>query len=486
MGEFQSLDQLPLNIIFQILTYLSIQDLRNVSQTCKTLRVLCNESIAYNKYMKDPACGNQWSGGFIHHLLAMYNDEGLLCCFPSKRATSETLRYVQSCMRLGSLRLITMLGSLRPGSQSSVKRAGGYFISLDAGDDDNESYKFGGDITYFSEQEFQCYESIEDASAEPGDQEDLEANGLRRAKDTDMDMEPETCRSSSTAPPIPSLLFKTSLKKMGMTNGFYQPAYLTAFPSKLFKELRQREAVTEGNSIDGEMSSDLRQPATIKGTPSKRGTRRFKLGQNGEEDNFLGDDEHETDADEEDDRHRLTPSSRMPANFNVSPRSSNGGSDNSIFSDLKLTDSEHRAWTMGFELDPLSDSTNELDSGSSRSFLKKLQNPMRVREKAVLFDMLLNKEDKPAPPKAPASGEGTKRKLRDNYMREIDRHNSKPALTARTIAVFDNEKCLKGRYEDLWQQKEATDTDSTPTIRRKRKQLKAFVTDGNKICYERI
>lgn len=57
--EERSLTNLPLNLLFRILSHLDMNDLQNIGKTCTLLRMLANENIVYRNAVIG-SNGNMW------------------------------------------------------------------------------------------------------------------------------------------------------------------------------------------------------------------------------------------------------------------------------------------------------------------------------------------------------------------------------------------------------------------------------------------
>ncbi|SCU81315.1 LAMI_0B05666g1_1 [Lachancea mirantina] len=69
----KSLEELPLEVIFRILFFLPFEDLRQVSKTCRMLRVLSNESIMYHRMLRDPSSSCFWTKRLLFDFLHIVN-----------------------------------------------------------------------------------------------------------------------------------------------------------------------------------------------------------------------------------------------------------------------------------------------------------------------------------------------------------------------------------------------------------------------------
>ncbi|CAR23474.1 Mfb1p [Lachancea thermotolerans CBS 6340] len=100
----RSLTDLPLDVIMEILFYLPFEDLENVSKTCRTLRVLSNESITYRRTVKDRCVASEWTKRLLFDFLhAIDKKDGLLGFISSERISIvNSLQELQSRFELGN------------------------------------------------------------------------------------------------------------------------------------------------------------------------------------------------------------------------------------------------------------------------------------------------------------------------------------------------------------------------------------------------
>lgn len=183
-------------------------------------------------------------------------------------------------------------------------------------------------------------------------------------------------------------------------------------------------------------------------------------------------------------------------------------SANSTFSELppRLSNSE---WSSPInELNALSDESvhgiSDGESTSSADFLDKLRSSNKVKDKAALFEKLMvkdtdrttrsqNKSMKSMKRKSygllshffpDRSSNASDRNVSQGYIEELARCNGEPA-TATTL------EGLQSTYKNDDELESAGELASKKTFRNnskgtQRNRLKAFVTQGNRICYEKI
>lgn len=93
-----SLTDLPLNVLFQILLNLSLEELQPVSRTCKILRSLANENYIYRNNLNDKNIrSNMWTQKLMVDVFNIFNNS---------RNIIEKLNYQHNISVLGSIRII--------------------------------------------------------------------------------------------------------------------------------------------------------------------------------------------------------------------------------------------------------------------------------------------------------------------------------------------------------------------------------------------
>ncbi|SCU87144.1 LAME_0D08944g1_1 [Lachancea meyersii CBS 8951] len=120
--ERRSLSDLPLDIIMEILFYLPFQDLENVAKTCKTLRVLSNESITYHRTFKATSPASQWTKQILFDFLHIIDQKQQFLNFIDSEQISvvNAAHDLQKRFNLGTYpRLLTQQDSDGPSSSES-------------------------------------------------------------------------------------------------------------------------------------------------------------------------------------------------------------------------------------------------------------------------------------------------------------------------------------------------------------------------------
>lgn len=494
MRSVSSLEKLPLNIIFQILTYLSIEDLQSVAQTCRTLQVLCNESIAYNKYMQEPKYSNQWVRKLIHRLLVFYHKdkEVLLCSAVKQEVGHETLRYFQSFMQLGSLDLISMLysrHSTRPEDFRPKKGSVGSSSALQEQIIHNPLHglEFGNgsfqhSFEYFDNYDLKDYDAsvIDLTDDDPGNEMSVECEAdihdemdklnvceLESEKETRIFLEqnfykPSYPKEFQDIEPIVSLQTSNCKDELALE-------YSTEFETEEYSD-NLGTKILDSHDMELEQKSfkDLSTEHHYQGFSriSSQNSQSFSLVS-------LHSDKSNPPA-----RPQSPP-------YNFSPRSSNGDCACSIFSDTpKLSElSNHGPWSLDCEFDFMLDT----NLNEPRTSVKQELHTMKVREKAVMFEMLMNQDAKPF---AHTKSLGRTildpaKSTRHLYLKELDHKD----LPVRPDNKFSG---LKTHFlHDTWaaptfSNQLPPNEDVTQRLTYKKKRLKAFVTKDNRICYEPI
>ncbi|AET39216.1 Mfb1p Ecym_4137 [Eremothecium cymbalariae DBVPG len=473
MSDYVTLEQLPLNIIFGILTYLSLQDLQNVAQTCKLLRVLCNESIAYGKYSKDSSVRTSRTRRLMQDFLSICDDRRkIIRTLTNYNLTiTEALGYIQTRMDLGSFDL-AYSGSdgdeqtywkAKPHNTDAFKSTTSPPDGADIVEDLRCPHSGLDEST--QRQGFECDSEL---SVEPGDQDDevpyLERSPMR-----------------VYTPQLPHSVVPTTFRKRaasdydGLT---YLKILKGAYTMVITSPINTRSLQSKDNT-------------DIDRTPTRSRIQHHQI-------DTVSGKNYVTPNSGSSNHHRLSPEA---LSFHVSPHSSHGDSGSSIFSDTpRLSDAMNaRSWTMGYELDHVFDGhSGDSDSTNPTEYIKQLQNSVKVKDKAVLFEKLLTESAQRAKIKR-VNGTlflESKRDISRCYLEELERCNSNAPLVSPDDAISNAndevwDKIAHTAVQEGWnkmkrvERKYSNSVNSRSTPQR-RTQLKAFVTNDNRICYERL
>lgn len=94
-----SLTQLPLNVLFQIICFLDMEDLRNVSKSCRMLRILANENLILSNHLVElHKYRNEWTQRLLFDVFDILNgSRRLLMKLTLEHNVSifESVRYIQ-------------------------------------------------------------------------------------------------------------------------------------------------------------------------------------------------------------------------------------------------------------------------------------------------------------------------------------------------------------------------------------------------------
>lgn len=465
--EVRSLDGLPLDILLRILGQLEFSDLKNVSETCWTLRLVANETLMYHSVLQNLRTRHLWTKRYFFDTLRM-------------------LRRQQPGFDFRSLSDTTIIQSLWY-LQVGVRKVSGNFMRLleadsqrvdDDDDDDNRESSNGNCKTKYIEYDdiedydyderipdnSDCYSSSisdceeDDNNEEEQDEEDDDISSLIEIESDNDDIEDKICAVNDTPckkgviASKPVKIDKEGLKYLRILQGFHKVGAVQA------KSKQTVEKCTSTPTKYGMLMDDVEfTPLSTINSLLKR-------------------------IDSSADSHHVHINS--PDSFGVS-HSRSGSS--SVFSDSvpKLTDN---LWSKIYELEHQSFSSSDSDSSSSTEFIRKLQSSKKVKDKAVLFERLLAKnKDKNASyignTGVPAScSSSTKlkkphvRKISDNYMEAVRRSASPVDLL--------NESSPDGSGAFINGTGRGRPTKHSKTHHRRK--LKASVMDGNRICYEKI
>lgn len=470
LENVKSFDQLPLNIIFRVLFYLDFQDLYNVSQTCRTLRILSNESMTYHRKLKEANSKNWWTKRLLFDFFNVMDGKRHVLDQISLRKISviNALRRVQEKLQLGSDEKIIML-DYHPNVIEEVD------LNEQAIEDEQNPSQF-------------IPENNSDYDEELSGEED----GYE-CDDSDITVSmPETPPKYTANNPFiigtNSKKRNDKLDKEGLTyikilQGFHKIA------TNSHKKPHHRVHIEE--ELDNHYeNAEVMTPTKSNNTSTVSLTPVVSI------------------------QNILTEVNRTPEYPDINSPDSydHSRSTSSVFSDTpKLTE---RVWSFGCELEHLSHVSNDSDSSSSE-FIKQLQKSKKVKDKKFLYEKLMakNQEKQMSPPtrnkelsyaslKAPGMVDqeelyNDKRRISQKYLEELERCNSPsvpPNANLEDLHQPDPGKHLS-KYKDHVEsshdfklennelQKEKTrKTTRTPH----RRKLKAFVTDGNRICYEKL
>lgn len=402
----ESLIELPLNVLFRILCFLELEELRNVARCCKLMRILANENLMLtNNLVELNSSRDQWTRRLFFDVFDILNGSRhvlMKLTMESRVSIFDSVRYVQQKCELGYSANESQLLLMQ-----------------------NEDLDFMNDIR--------------DAK------ENYESGTKDRGKET--------------------------LTYLKILQGFHNLAL--ASPDNT-------EEITAPVQDDEDLATPVKNDTTI-----------------------------------------FQPCPKQTRTISPTTSSYSKSSEGSLFSDLppKLSD---RGWHSSiYELEHVSDhasaSDSEDDSSSSNDSMVRLRNSTKVKDKAALFEKLISKDfgllSNPKKCQArksygalsaenvdsrPAS---TKRTISQGYLKELERCNlpsrsstpilqEDPTRTDRSISKYQDH--ILSEYDIEIEALTDFQDDSGKRPRKlnsrisQRSKLKAFVTEDNKICYERL
>lgn len=451
-----SLDQLPLNILFQILFYLDFQDLRNVSKTCKSLRILSNESISYSKYLNEKTLSNWWTKRLLHDFFeAMDQSRNVIMLFSKSNDLSiiDTLRDVQERMNLGPTDTSSLSGYRQESKTELDNELNKQFSSSSSADNDS-SCGIGQDIDIklkennLFDDSFSSYEDDEDI---------LEVTTKHMQVNLDRSKEQE---------------YNENMGYLKVLQGFYNIA--------MYKK----------DKDDSFVDSCFEKPDKVMNPMDNI-------------EKVMKPTNHTSDS--------LTSTS---TDFLHSLDESQYSSNNDILSNSHKLEEHKQLFT--HKLKNIPDSSDILDSNTSIEFIEKLRNSNKVKDKKVLFETLIarNNKDNPLNKNQRATSNDNikyeqsltndissgleKKNFFQEYLEEVERCNPTQTELYHTLekssqkmSINDNISNFRDnlahnyeiKLEDMKIAKEKFKKYLTTPHRRK---LKAFVTDDNRICYEKF
>lgn len=454
----KSLTDLPLNVIFRVLSYLDMEELQHIAKCCRLLRILANENLIFSNDLMDVnSRRDQWTKRLLFNVFDILNgSRNIIFKLTSEHNISiiESVRYVQQKFELGMP------------AQKTLEKQPQLLLM------ENEDIDFMNDIR--------------DANEKYRMENELYSNN-----DSD----------------------KETLTYLKILQGFHNIA----------------RAASIKDEEETEKEDDKQEESHDSAYQTQNGA--------GENASDNGQDVHSNLG---------TPIQKSKATFEptikqtrtISPTSSNysKSSATSIFSDLppKLSD---RGWHSSiYELEHVSDhlSSSNSDDGTSSSSesILRLRNSSKVKDKAALFEKLISKDygilnnQKKSKKKkfygalnedqnmhdcennsiiSPSSSSSSyKRNISQGYLQELERCNliiqgTMPGSSNDVIEITDYQRCPSSDNNYV-QSKNAIDLKTlvnnendiskklsrTKTRRLQRNKLRAFVTEDNKICYEKI
>ncbi|CUS22832.1 LAQU0S07e01134g1_1 [Lachancea quebecensis] len=118
----RSLADLPLDVIMEILFYLPFEDLESVSKTCRTFRVLSNESITYRRTVNDRCVASEWTKRLLFDFLHAIDKKDSLLSYISSEKISivNSLQELQSRFDLGAQVPLLLPGEVTCSQDSAV------------------------------------------------------------------------------------------------------------------------------------------------------------------------------------------------------------------------------------------------------------------------------------------------------------------------------------------------------------------------------
>lgn len=455
----KSLTDLPLNVIFRVLSYLDMEELQHIAKCCRLLRILANENLIFSNDLMDVnSRRDQWTKRLLFNVFDILN---------GSRNVLLKLSYEHNMSIIESVQLVQQKFELGMPAQKTIEKQGSQLLLME-----NEDIDFMNDIR--------------DANEKYRIENELYSNN-----DSD----------------------KETLTYLKILQGFHNIARAAS---------AKDEEDTEKEDDKQEESYDATYQAQngVKGNASDNG--------------------HDVNS------NLGTPIQSSKASFEptikqtrtISPTSSNysKSSATSIFSDLppKLSD---RGWHSSiYELEHVSDhlSGSNSDGGASSSSesILRLRNSSKVKDKAALFEKLISKDygilnnQKKSKKKkfygalnedqnmhdyennshiSPSSSSSSyKRNISQGYLEELERCNliieeTMPGPSNDVSEITDYQSCVSGNKNHV-QTKTGIDLTTlvsnendiskklnrTKTRRLQRNRLRAFVTEDNKICYEKI
>ncbi|QEU62577.1 Mfb1 [Kluyveromyces lactis] len=496
----KSLDELPINVIFQILSELKFSDLKNVSATCWTLRILTNEKLMYYSILHDPKNQYLWTKRYFLDSLRMLQRNRRGFDFVSLNDTTffQSLRYLHNGVRKVSGNLLRLLESNDNLGINEIDTAteGEDNDNMNNNENDNESNGYDSQNQRVGKKYINDGrtdgEMMPDNSDlwETEDESDIDTtddiNGLDQIYAENISVfEEDTGSDSYNDGQIQPVQISMNDFADSESTPTKKPC---AKPTKIDKEGLKYLRVLEGfhriGVISGRETPDRVITHNTSATPNKYG-------------NLLDDVQFTPLSTISSLLKRIDSGSdsnhaHSPDSFGIL----HSRSGSSVFSDgaPKLAD---QPWSKIYELDHQSLSSSDSDSSSSTEFIRQLQSSKKVKDKAVLFERLLAKsKERSVSLKEKkfhaSSNNGNCRKVSDDYLAET-RRNASPAPSS--VSSIDTEMRLtiqeaKNNSNDHFDSHAKTKSSSTHGTKHSkihhRKKLKALVMDGNRICYEKI
>ncbi|SCU85367.1 LADA_0D07096g1_1 [Lachancea dasiensis] len=448
-SEKRSLADLPLDVLMDILFFLPFQDLENVGKTCRTLRILSNESVTYRRTLTAPNDANRWTRRLLMDFLQVVNEK------------RQLLEYIDA-------KEISIVAAV-----SEVQMR----------------FELGSQVPLLTYQHGRALQDLSEANQRANADSTAKGSSAKDdlAKDDSL-VYPRT-QSSSTLPKSSAHHDREGLAYLKILQGFHR---IATNSHKLLKKRHGRKVGTPSSPLSSS-SLALSQNGGRPHTPNKKGHLNVAL----------------TPIEFQNYASSARSTSETEKGDSGSPDSlQRSRSPSSIFSDVpKLSD---LSWSYSDDLKDLeanntdSGSDNSTDSSSSVKYLKELQRSTKVSDKKDLFERLstrLQKSNETLPMKndlgledssfimrpATSSGNLSQRSLEDfgscispSLHPPLEHSRSSQGYLSRYkehVAVGGNSTSSATRAKS-----HQRGLNATPH----RRTLVAKITDNNRICYESL
>lgn len=436
--QITSIVELPIDVLFRVFSHLEFSDLKNVSATCWTLRVLSNEKLMYYSIFSDPNNQYMWTKRYLLDSLRFLDRRRHLFSMNMLNNTTifQSLRYLHDRMMNVSKSIVKLIDY-----QDDLQLDEIECQDNNEGDEENTQNNENNDTEEDEEDEEKYEGENEEEETEEDSEEIAEHNGDLRFDP----LEYEKTQSELEDDCEGSFFDDQEMLPIEIPKESYVDNYNSSFRSVSRTKIidldgRKYLEILEGFhkicTTPGKQTASRNNLSHIFATPTKQ-------------DEFLN-------------TLQLTPLSSIhsllkridstaDSNNANSPDSfgnSHSRSGSSVFSDdaPKLSDNP---WSVIYDLEHASDYSSESDSSSSTDFIRELQSSKKVKDKAVLFERLLakTKVKSSATNDRKVSAEDvniispqlyTKRKVSDKYLEELKRSNSPCSNNTPTQTLMDN------------------------------------------------
>lgn len=472
-----SLEELPINVLFSIFSKLEFSDLKNVSETCWTLRVLANEKLMYHNFFNDPTGQYIWTKRYLLDSLRMLNQTqpGFSLASLHNTALFQSLRYLHGRMMRASENVLNLISCEEPVQVTEIQY-----------DPNNDNKGKTNDFTThsFNEGKEKC-----DPNSLSGCESECESDyQSETGSESESESESESCSDFSF-----TRNEHVNSARISSVDSVENEGVMERKPYKTNKAdqhgLRYLQILGGFNKIMVANKNTADHQQYVEMTQHTPGFDKIHA----DEEQILGSPLESV--------FKAIPPMNDNDIINLdSPRSSKSYQSSQSTITQKISTPvpmlSNKLFSTIFQLEQPSEPSSDSDSSSSIDMIKKLQASKKVRDKTELFEKLSERTHKKLPSSAyrsrtmsncsksssSPSRNTNKRIVSVDYLEELQRCNS-------PLQLKDFNSYIQDYNEENYT---ANSGGHSPTKSLKhskahhRRQLKASVLEGNRICYEKI